>query len=219
LFSSHKTISALRTQLHNTSTYNYFNPETIHIIESVSRPFSTTTSKTLTTISEFTSDNINTIIQEAYHTSRFRFRENIYVRYNGKHWGLLYDTHEIDPFIIFLASLWGIDFHDPPIDIIHTDPPDITNPLPTNYLKCIQSPIEPYSAHFYTFISPHLLHLSNAKYFIDNTTQDIYALPIPNVSYITIPHNLSRLKYLPIHFHFLLHCPNIPLKDIIFHHL
>ena len=129
-----------------------------------------------------------------------------------------YDVAPITPFLIHLAKLWGVDLLDLDNEIVTLDDEDPSDEYPYNFIKVFQRDYPNELAHFYTFISPHLLHISNANYYHDSLTHDIYALPIPDVSFLTIPHNLSPLDHLPIQFQQYLHSPNTPIKDIIFSH-
>ena len=227
-------LSSLETrnlELHNTSKDKYIYPEHIqnypehnHIITNVSSPFSTTSSTILMPYSSSNIENIHILIIKCYNNPRLRFRESLSKLYTNNESGsgfYNYDLPPITPFLIHLAKLWGVDLLDLDNEIVTLDGEDPSNPpdeYPYYFIKAFQRPYPDHETHFYTFISPHLLHISNATYFHDNITHDIYALPITDVSFLTIPHNLSPLDHLPIQFQQYLHSPNTPIKDIIFSH-
>ena len=173
----------------------------------VSSPFSFT-SKTLSYTFKYNSTKSTDI------TTKLRsLIKNIYSTYEKpflKHRST--DIITCTPLLIYFAQLWEI-----------TPLPTLDDFLPsTFYIHHIMQagkhePIS-YAGSLITFIPLHLLNLYCVYFFIDKFTYNIFALPIHDISYIPLPHNLTPLTCLPLAFYHYLHSPNIPRKDIIFSH-
>ena len=170
-----------------------------HYISSFSSPFSNNASTIHSIPFSYNHDTIIKLILHSFHNPRLSFY-NGYTRANPQ--GFDYDPIPITPFMIDLAKLCGVDLLDKNNDIVEPsddDDPELNDLFPYGEIKCLVHSSNELGS-FITFFLPHLLHLSNANYFLDNNTNHIYALPIPDVSYITIPHNLSPLSNLQLRF-------------------
>jgi len=145
-----------------------------------------------------------------------------------------HDYLELTPLHMCIAALWGIppfqdenglqlliettNYIDPSFHALSRSDKtyikqkryELDHPLYDKFHDYLQF------ALFITFIPLHHLHLSHAHFFVETTTQNIYALPTNDISCITIPHNLVPIKYLPLDIFSLLHLPNSPRKDIIY---
>ena len=188
-------------------TMEVFLKETGDLAVDVSSPFSFT-SKTLSYYFKFNSTKSIDI------TTKLRsFIKNINSTYRQpflKHTST--DIITCTPLLRYFAQLWEIN----PL-------PTLDDFLPSTFyihhtMQAGKHESISYTGSLITFIPLHLLNLYCVHFFIDKLTYNIFALPIHDISYIPLPHNLTLLTCLPLAFYHYLHSPNIPRKDIIFSH-
>ena len=115
------------------------------------------------------------------------------------------DIIKCTPLLIHFAQLWGI-----------TPLPALDDYIPSTFYTLHPIIYAEFSGSLITFIPLHLLNLYCVYLFIDKFTYNIFALPINDISHISLQHDLVPLKYIPIDIFSFLFSPNIPKKDIIF---
>jgi hypothetical protein len=179
--------------------------------EQVSSPFSIT-SQPLSYIFKY---NFNSSVDVDGTTRARLFVRNIQSTYEQpllRHRST--DLIKYTPLLIYFAQLWGIT----PLPSLDDYIPSTFYIHPTIHAEPYTDKHKPisYAGSFITFIPLHLLNLYCVYLFIDKFTCNIFALPINDISHISLPHDLVPLKYIPIDIYSFLLSPNIPKKDIIF---
>jgi hypothetical protein len=124
------------------------------------------------------------------------------------------DIIKCTPLLIYFAQLWQIT----PLPALDDYIPSTFYVHPTIHAELYADKHEPisYAGSLITFIPLHLLNIYCVYLFIDKFTYNIFALPINDISHISLPHDLVPLQYIPIDIFSFLFSPNIPKKDIIF---